>query len=130
MFAKRFPFVVVGGSAAIGPQCVDGRAAAQKTCLFVASRGGAAAHARFQRLPDVARVEIRAARITAANGVGHRVRGDIAARFDEAYARSRIFGKARGQHATSGAAPQNKIVEHVRHSKPHYCMNLSQRAFA
>jgi hypothetical protein len=42
----------------------------------------------------------------------------------------RIFGKARGQHATSRAAAQNQIVEHVRRLRPRYCMNLSQRAFA
>jgi hypothetical protein len=64
-------------------------------------------------LPDIVRVEIRAAGITAAYRIRHVRLRYVAPGFNQAHGLASVFGQTRSQHAARRSAAQNQIVDHV-----------------
>lgn len=122
--AERLPFVVIGRGAAIRHQRIDRGAAAEHARLLVATRRGQLAHARLQAYPEVARVEVGAARVAAAHLGRQACSLDVAAGLDEADRGGGVLGQPSGQHAAGRTTTQDQIVIHdegrVRNAARHH----------
>ena len=124
--AAPFPFLVIFRHTAIGQLAIDRRAATDNPPLLIAARGqrpgtrrmvAKGRHRDAKILPQIAGVEIGAARIAVENGGGLPARRGIRPGLQQQHAIGPAFRQAAGHNRAGRTAADDDVA--VRHSLSH-----------